>query len=233
MRRSVQVRGLDLAVPPLDEPARLVRGAACFRAHCVQCHGAPGVAPARMARSMQPVPGSLIDAARRWRPEEMYLITRDGIKMSGMPAWGLHLDEEELWATVAFLGRLPALSPAAYASAVDATGPDACLAREGTGPAGPLGGGDQRERGRIALQQYSCSACHTIPGIAGSYPQVGPPLVGLAKRTLVAGRLANTEENLVRWIRHPRSVDPQTAMPDLDVTEAHARAMVAYLSSLR
>jgi hypothetical protein len=36
MRRSVQVRARDIAVPPLDDPARLARGAACFRDHCVQ-----------------------------------------------------------------------------------------------------------------------------------------------------------------------------------------------------
>jgi cytochrome c2 len=72
---------------------------------------------------------------------------------------------------------------------------------------------DRREQGRLALQQYSCTACHTVPGIAGSEPQVGPPLAGWAGRSMIAGRLANSENNLVRWIRDPRSIDPGTAMP--------------------
>ena len=49
-------------MPPLDDPARLARGAACYRAHCVQCHGGPGVAPGPDGMSMQPLPGPLLDA---------------------------------------------------------------------------------------------------------------------------------------------------------------------------
>jgi mono/diheme cytochrome c family protein len=234
MRRSVQVRARQVAVPPLDAPERLARGAACFRDHCVQCHGGPGVAPAPMARSMQPLPGSLIDAARHWRPQEIYLITRDGIKMSGMPAWALRLDDDELWSVVAFVDRLPRLSPAAYESAIAGAGPDPCLAGSARvrSPA-TMTLDDRRELGRAALQQYSCTACHTVPGIAGSDPQIGPPLAGLASRTLLAGRLVNSEDNLVRWIRDPRSIDPRTAMPALDVSEEHARAMASYLATLR
>ena len=61
----------------------------------------------------------------------------------------------------------------------------------------------------------------------------GPPLDGLATRSLIAGKLANTPENLVRWLRHPQKVDALTAMPDLEVTEADARDMAAYLATLR
>jgi cytochrome c1 len=62
---------------------------------------------------------------------------------------------------------------------------------------------------------------------------VGPPLAGLGRRDRVAGRLPNDAESLARWIRSPQSVDPATAMPDMGVTEAHARQMAAYLGSLR
>jgi cytochrome c len=72
--------------------------------------------------------------------------------------------------------------------------------------------GASSERGKIALTQYACQACHLIPGITGSQTFVGPPLEG---------------------IRHPKSIDPQTAMPDMGVTEEHARDMAAYLSTLK
>jgi len=180
------------------------------------------------------LPGSLIDAARHWRPQELYLITRDGIKMSGMPAWALRLDEDELWSVVAFVDRLPTLSPAAYESAIAGADPDPCVAgQDRARGASAMTLEDVREQGRIALQHYSCTACHTVPGIAGSEPQVGPPLAGLASRRLLAGRLANTEDNLVRWIRDPRGIDPRTAMPELGVSEEHARWMAAYLSRLK
>ena len=62
---------------------------------------------------------------------------------------------------------------------------------------------------------------------------VGRPLDGLATRSLIAGKLANTPENMVRWLRHPQQVDALTAMPDLEVTEADARELAAYLETQR
>lgn len=88
-------------------------------------------------------------------------------------------------------------------------------------------------KGRIALTQYACQACHVIPGITGSDVHVGPPLDGLASRAMLAGSLPNTPDNLVRWIRNPQAVDPQTAMPDMGVSEAHARDIAAYLATLK
>jgi cytochrome c1 len=88
------------------------------------------------------------------------------------------------------------------------------------------------EQARVALRQYACVACHRIPGVTGSATHVGPPLHGLARRELIAGRLPNTRDNLVRWIRAPQAVKPGSAMPDLGVTEEHARVMAAYLAGL-
>jgi len=80
---------------------------------------------------------------------------------------------------------------------------------------------------------YGCGACHVIPGVTGATGMVGPPLDGWSRRVYIAGNLANTPENLVRWIRYPQAVEPGTAMPDLGVNEADARDIAAYLYSLR
>ncbi|MET0857239.1 MAG: c-type cytochrome, partial [Telluria sp.] len=88
-------------------------------------------------------------------------------------------------------------------------------------------------RGKIAVTQYACNACHMVPGVTGSEVYVGRPLEGLAERKFIAGRLPNTQENLMKWIRNPREVDPLTAMPVLDVSEADARDISAYLLSRR
>jgi cytochrome c1 len=90
-----------------------------------------------------------------------------------------------------------------------------------------------REAGRLLLRQYGCGACHHIPGVAAARGNVGPPLDRLAKRVYLAGSLPNTPENLVGWIRHPQKYEPRTAMPDMQVTEEHARRMVAYLRTLK
>ena len=88
------------------------------------------------------------------------------------------------------------------------------------------------QRGRLALTQYACRACHQIPGITGSDVHVGPSLEGLAGRRFIARNLPNTPVNLAHWIRNPRAVDPATAMPVMGVTEADARDIVAYLMTL-
>lgn len=89
------------------------------------------------------------------------------------------------------------------------------------------------EKGRIALTQYACHACHMIPGVTGSEVFVGPPLAGLASRPTIAGSLPNNRENLIRWIREPQTFDPQTAMPDMGVSAQHAQDMAAYLATLK
>ena len=227
LRQSVRWRARDIAAPPLDDAQRVQRGAALFHGKCVQCHGAPGVAQDDIGKSMQPIPGPLVDALQRWRPREIYWITRHGIKMSGMPAWEFRLDESQLWDVVAFMQTLPDLTPQAYAQATRLA---VAAPRQEEAPV-PGRSGDV-DRGRLALGQYACQACHTIPGISSSSPNVGPPLKGLANRTLIAGKLANTPDNLVLWVRNPKAVKPLTAMPDMGVSEADARHMAAYLATL-
>jgi cytochrome c2 len=105
-----------------------------------------------------------------------------------------------------------------------------CSSNSDKGP-GVLGGNMQQ--GRVLLQSYGCGSCHSIPGVRAAVATVGPPLSGIAKRTFLAGRLPNTPENMENWIRFPKKVDPQTAMPEVGVTERDARDMVAYLYTLR
>ncbi|RVD60104.1 c-type cytochrome [Mesorhizobium sp. M2D.F.Ca.ET.185.01.1.1] len=79
-----------------------------------------------------------------------------------------------------------------------------------------------------------CSGCHTIPGVPGAQGQVGPRLDGsLAGRVYIGGVLANNPENLVRWIRSAREINPHTAMPSTRITEQQARDIAAYLYALR
>ncbi len=88
-------------------------------------------------------------------------------------------------------------------------------------------------RGAQALRTYGCSSCHVIPGVPGAVSQVGPPLTDVGERSYLAGELSNTPDNMVRWIRYPRTIKPHTAMPDTGVTEVDGRDMAAYLYALR
>ena len=89
------------------------------------------------------------------------------------------------------------------------------------------------QRGALAIRQYGCGTCHTIPGIPGARATVGPALAGISGRPYIAGVLTNTPTNLIRWIHHPQQVDPLTAMPDVGLTEPAARDIASYLYTLK
>lgn len=245
----VAVDASDVEVPPGWAPEATPAGAALFQEHCAQCHGAPGIAPADFALSMMPVPSNLVAAARERPPEEVFWFIRNGLKMSGMPAWAIRLDEAEMWRLTALVEALPALSPVAYKALLPEVGaaPEDGVPKDGaplpegaTGGAGAdvltgadaLVGGDP-ERGRRAMALHACRSCHLIPGLVGRPDlRVGPPLGDVAERSYIAGVLPNRPENMIRWLMDPQEVDPLSAMPDLGVSEPVARDMAAYLYGL-
>ncbi|HVC52485.1 MAG TPA: cytochrome c [Stellaceae bacterium] len=115
--RSIQVRAAGIKVPTdLDDPAKLAMGVEHFAAHCAVCHGAPGVPRGEIAKGMYPAPPDLAHAASRYSDAELFWILKHGIKMTGMPSWADHGDDE-LWATVAFLKK-SGMSATAYGELV-------------------------------------------------------------------------------------------------------------------
>lgn len=235
MRQSVRWRAREVAEPPLSDERMALRGAACFQYHCVQCHGAPGVAQGAIGQGMQPLPGPLVYAGRNWRPRELYWLVRHGLKMTGMPAWEYRLTDAQIWELVAFMDRLPALSAAQYVqwqerAAQAGEAPAMACGRSADAPA-PVASTDVL-RGRRALQQYACTACHSIPGVTGPQAFVGPPLERFARREWIAGTLPNTPQNLERWLTHTQEVKPGTAMPQLGVVPQDARDIAAFLATL-
>lgn len=231
--QSIRHEARHIVEPKLDDPRLVARGGLCYREKCLACHGGPSVAQGEIGRSMQPLPGPLADASQHFRARELYWVTKKGIKMSGMPAWEYHLAEQDLWALVAFLQRLPDLAPEAFRALTIDRAAESCVSPRADADADPATlPRPDAARGRIALTQFACNACHLIPGVTGSEVHVGPPLAGIAGRALIAGQLANTPEAMVRWIRQPHRIDPRTAMPDMGVGERDARDIAAYLRTL-
>jgi len=222
MERAIAVRARRLQVPPLDE-AHASRGVGLYRSHCLRCHGAPGVAPEPFALGMLPVPENLAYIARTRSTAEIYWTVRNGLKMTGMPAWQYRLSDDEMWDIVAFVKKLPSLSPTQYAALKPA---EARASKEDDAKA------PDAERGRQAIQQYACVTCHAIPGYTGSNAPVGPPLAHIAKRAFIAGVLPNSADNMARWVRAPQEVKPGSAMPDLHVRVRDAKDIAAFLETL-
>ena len=95
-----------------------------------------------------------------------------------------------------------------------------------------MDGGDP-DRGKVAIREFGCGSCHTIPGVTGAHGLVAPPLSNWSERGMIAGYVPNTTDFLIRWIEVPRAIKPITDMPNLAVPENDARDIAAYLYTLR
>jgi mono/diheme cytochrome c family protein len=219
---SVAAAASDIEVPDLNRVASLEVGHACYRQHCLHCHGAPGLAPAAFGQGQLPAPSSLSQSAREWPEAHLYFVIKEGVRMSGMPAWQYHMSDDALWSTVAFLKAMPFQSRSAYERFAAGNLDVVCPPAERTAPY-------SNQEAQTTLRQYACDTCHIIGGMVGPYTRVGPPLQDFHRRKLIAGVLPNTPDNLVRWIMDPQEISPHTLMPDMQVSEAHARTMARYL----
>jgi len=77
-----------------------------------------------------------------------------------------------------------------------------------------------------------CAACHTVQGVSAGV--IGPSLTQVGSRsTLAGGWLANTPEEMAKWIANPASVKPGSLMPDTGLSDEDIQAVVAYLQTLR
>lgn len=110
--RSIEVRARDLAVPNLADPKRMLTGAGQYAEMCESCHLAPGVADTPLRQGLYPKPPEL--ARHRMDARTSFWIIKHGIKMTGMPAWGMSHDDDVLWRVVAFLQKLPELDANQY-----------------------------------------------------------------------------------------------------------------------
>ena len=112
--RSVARHSKGITAPSLTGKERIAEGFEHFDAMCESCHGSPGSEPSVLAKGLNPHAPDLTDTAQEWTAEQIFWITKYGVKMTGMPAWGTTHSDEEIWNIVAFVKRLPEVSPAEY-----------------------------------------------------------------------------------------------------------------------
>jgi mono/diheme cytochrome c family protein len=109
-------------IPKLDDPELIRTGLVHYHEMCVTCHGAPGIKISEIGQGLNPYPPELAAHAAEDEPLETYWIVKNGIKMTGMPSFGVTHSDDEIWAIVAFLNRLPKLSPQEYQALVREAG---------------------------------------------------------------------------------------------------------------
>jgi mono/diheme cytochrome c family protein len=126
--RTARERAIERAAEPVVVPSdleaetRLEAGFRHYDAMCEMCHGAPGKDQSAAAQGMRPAPPELYRGLGGASPKALFWVVKHGIKMTGMPAWGVTHSDAELWDIVAFLRRLPELDAATYAALEDKLG---------------------------------------------------------------------------------------------------------------
>ena len=108
---------------------------------------------------------------------------------------------------------------------------DAWVARQ-LGGVVPAARGSPEERGLEVYRRSACVACHTVAGVSAA--RIGPDLSHVGSRTTIgSGLLANTPEQLARWIRDAPAVKPGVLMPPMPLPDEDLAAIVAFLRSLQ
>jgi mono/diheme cytochrome c family protein len=121
--RSIEARARPITGLDRDDPKLLAVGLAHYNDMCITCHGAPGVPPSEIARGLNPpAPRLWSDDSQSVTDGELYWTVENGIRMTGMPAFGPTHGDAELRAIAAFVRRLPKLRDGEYAALVRASG---------------------------------------------------------------------------------------------------------------
>jgi cytochrome c553 len=163
MRSAVRTQSMGIKAPVLEDEMLVLKGAGHYATGCAACHGAPGEPQSLIARQMTPEPPYLPPRIKEWAPEELFWIVRNGIKFTAMPAWPALQRDDEVWALVAFIRKLPEMTPARYRQLAYGPSPMASPGhlRPLLDPAGP--------------GLADCARCHGEEGLGrdrGAFPKL-------------------------------------------------------------
>jgi cytochrome c553 len=111
--RSIAARSRSIEAHFVEDPLRIAAGAQHYSALCVGCHLAPGVTKSDVRRGLYPHPPNLAQEEPQ-QAQRAFWVIKHGIKMSAMPAWGMTLDDAAIWDTVAFIRKMPDMTPETY-----------------------------------------------------------------------------------------------------------------------
>ncbi len=110
-----KARSLQSPVP--SSPEVLAAGRRHFADHCAGCHGNDGSGQTEMGANLYPrAPDMRLPQTQQLTDGELYYIIQNGVRLTGMPAWGDGTpDDRQNWHLVLFVRHLPKLTPAELA----------------------------------------------------------------------------------------------------------------------
>ncbi|HUD00594.1 MAG TPA: c-type cytochrome [Candidatus Polarisedimenticolaceae bacterium] len=211
MRRSVITHSLGMNAPKLDDAALVAKGATHYEFGCRPCHGGPHLPQPVIAGHMTPHPPHLPPEIPKWESEELFYIVKHGVKFTGMPAWPAQQRDDEVWAVVAFLLKMPKLTAQEYQK----------VARSLKTPAATIDDlSESKQAPRIISE--NCARCHIVDHRARDL-SVFPILAGQRPDYLFASLLA-----FARGERHSGIMRPLAA----SLTAKDMREIAQYYGNL-
>lgn len=122
--QSVSYHSKGIITPSLKDPKMEEAGFHHFHDTCRLCHGAPGIAQDEFAKGLYPSPPNLAssDLHQEMNDAKIFWIIKNGLKMTGMPSFGVTHSDQDIWNIVAFVDRLPTLQPDIYKTMVKEAG---------------------------------------------------------------------------------------------------------------
>jgi mono/diheme cytochrome c family protein len=111
---SIERHARAIQAPALDRPQQVDDGFRIYREKCIVCHTPVGRNPSPVAKGLNPQAPGFGEDADHMSAAQLFWAAKNGIRFTGMPAWGMSLNDQELWDVVAFIMTLPAMSAADY-----------------------------------------------------------------------------------------------------------------------
>ena len=116
--RAIANHSRNIVVPgDLNDPKRIEAGAGLYEEMCTGCHLGPGVEQSELSQGLYPAAPDLAKRTVRSAAQQFWMI-KHGVKLSAMPAWGKTHNDQLIWDMVAFIRRLPSMSPDQYQAAI-------------------------------------------------------------------------------------------------------------------
>lgn len=112
---SIEHHTKDIIKPAISEDEVMSEGFEHYNAMCVDCHGSPLESKPELREGLYPKPPLFTKGIDdEVGIEQIYWITKNGIKMTGMPGFGKTHSDEKIWAIAAFVEKLPNMSESTY-----------------------------------------------------------------------------------------------------------------------
>ncbi|MBN9308786.1 MAG: cytochrome c [Devosia sp.] len=101
---SIQLHARDIEAPTLGGAEQVERGFRFFRQECAMCHNPPGREPTAMSAGLNPKAPDLPELVEDMTDAELFWVTRNGIRFTGMPAWATSsYGDEMIWDVVTYM----------------------------------------------------------------------------------------------------------------------------------